>query len=393
MTGTSAQPLNLLVITEGYPWGQSLAGVFHRDQLRVMAKSGVNITLVGPTPWVPPGLAARNLRWRIYAEAPLRQNDGDIRILRPRYLALPRENNWFCPDLMQEWAVRRLNLPKPDLIQAFFALPQGAVARKLAKDWGVPYCVGMLGDDVNIYPQHNARNMRLLQAVVRDAALAFANGPTLAATAERLTGCPVLVKPHGVSPSRFAHLPSKAEARAMLGLPADRFLALYVGSLVPTKGMGELARAMDLLADRPIQAVLVGDGEMRAELEVRPNITCLGMQPAETVALAMAAADLHVHPSHYEGLPTALVEGALAGLPILSTDAPGCIDMVADGRGLMVPVGDADALAAALGRAAADPAALQPLVRAMTAHANERYVLETNTAWMVETYRRLAGKD
>lgn len=387
--------MRLLVLVGGYPWGDNLAGAFHRDQLRLMAAMGLEMTVVAPMPWVPPGLAGRQPRWRGYAESPRRQEGAGFTVLRPRYFALPRENRWFWPDLFQERAVLGLGLSPPDAILAYYAFPLGAAARRLARRWRVPYAVGMLGDDVNIYPHLNARNLRLFRQVVEEAGFAFANGPTLAATAERLGGAPVEMLSLGVSSARFAAMPAKAAARAALGLPAADFIALYVGALTPNKGMNELAAAMDSLSGTslpgPVRAVLVGDGPLRPVLEGRPNITCLGSCPPETVVQAMAAADLLVHPSHYEGLPTALVEAGFAGLPVLTTDTPGCLDLAGAGRGLIVPVRDAQALAAALTAAAADPAGLRAPAAALAAHVRTYYDLEACTARLVAACRGLAG--
>lgn len=383
--------LKLLVIAEGYPWGDSLAGVFHREQFRLMAAAGLDVTVVGPTPWVPPLLASRKGRWRQYAEAPRQQQENGITILRPRYLALPRENALFTPDIMQYLAVKALALPKPDVIQAFFALPHGAVARRLSRQWGVPYAVGMLGDDVNIYPNHNTRSRNLLTDVVRDSAWAFANGPTLAATATRLTGIDIEALSIGAARGRFASLPSREEARQKLGLPADRFIALYVGALIPTKGIGELAAAADLLDGSNAIIVAVGDGPLRDELAGKPGTICLGVRPTPDVTMAMAAADVLVHPSHYEGLPTALVEAGFARLPIITTDAPGCIDLVRDGRGDMVPVGDATGLAQAICNAASHAEANRRHADLMFDHVCSHYDIEVNTRRLVEKYRALAA--
>ena len=382
--------LKLLVIAEGYPWGDNLAGVFHREQFRLMAAAGLDVTVVGPTPWVPPFLVNRNRRWRQYAEAPRRQQENGVTIRRPRYLALPRENALFYPDVAQYLAVSVMSLPRPDVIQAFFALPHGAVARRLSQRWGVPYAVGMLGDDVNIYPHHNTRSRNLLTDVVRDAAWAFANGPTLAATATQLTGIDVEALSIGAARGRFANLPSREEARRQLGWPQERFIALYVGALIPTKGIDELIAAADLVKNEEITIAAVGDGQLRGELERRSNAVCLGVRPASDVTAAMAAADVLVHPSHYEGLPTALVEAAFARLPIITTDAPGCVDLARDGRGVMVPVGDAQALAGALRQAKSNREAGWQHAELMFQHACAHYDIEVNTNRLIEKYQALA---
>src|SRR5262245_13036390 len=343
-------------------------------------------------PWVPSPLVERNPRWKSYARAPERQTDNGLQIMRPRYIAAPRENAWFIPDITRYVAIRGLRLPRPDVIQAYFAVPTGGAARLLARHWRVPYAVGMLGDDVNIYPYHNARNRRLLKRVVDDASFAFANGPTLAAKVEELTGTRVPWLSIGASPSRVAAAPDREAARARLGWPLDRAIALYVGAITPTKGIGDLMAALDLLPDQPVLTVAIGDGPLRDDLARKPAVLCMGVRPASDVALAMTAADLPVHPSHYEGLPTVLVEAAFARLPIVTTNAPGCIDLASDGRALTAPVGDAPALAAAIDETIRNPEAARQRAERMLAHAHVHYDLAANAARLIEVYRRLAGK-
>jgi teichuronic acid biosynthesis glycosyltransferase TuaC len=382
--------MKLLIVTEGYPWGQDVSGIFHRDQFRLFAQAGLEVTVVAPMPWVPPPLVERHPRWRRYAQAPTQQIDGDVRVLRPRYLAAPRENAWFAPDLTRYLALRRLQLSRPDVIQAYFAVPTGAAARLLARFWKIPYAVGMLGDDVNIYPHHNARNRRVLKRVVDDAGFAFANGPTMSAKVEELTGTRVPWLSIGASADRFANLPDRQTARAHLGWPTDRTIALYVGAITRTKGIGDLMAALDLMKDRSILTVAIGDGPLREELARKGDVLCPGVRSAADVALAMTAADVLVHPSHFEGLPTVLVEAAFAQLPIVTTDAPGCIDLARDGRALAVPVGDAHALATALEDVARDPRSARQRARLMLDHAREHYDLKQNATRLIEVYRRLA---
>jgi len=312
--------------------------------------------------------------------------------MRPRYMAAPRENAWFVPDLTRYVAIRGLRLPRPDVIQAYFAVPTGAAARLLANHWNVPYAVGMLGDDVNIYPHHNARNRRLLKRVIDNAGFAFANGPTMATKVEELTGTRVPWLSIGALSARFADAPDRQEARSRLDWPQDRTIALYVGAITSTKGIGDLMTALDLMQERRIVTVAVGDGPLREDLARKPDIICAGVRPASDVTLAMAAADVLVHPSHYEGLPTVLVEAAFARLPIVTTDAPGCIDLARDGRALMVPVGDAGALAAALDETVRDPRAATQRAQRMLAHVREHYDLEQNAARLMDVYRRLANR-
>ncbi|MGZ5829219.1 MAG: glycosyltransferase [Xanthobacteraceae bacterium] len=383
--------LRVLVLAVGYPTETFPAGVFHHQQVQLMAAAGLDVTVVVPTPWVPPFLRG-NPRWRKYVDVPARQVDGDVLVLRPRYLTFPRENHWFAPDLSQYLAVRRLNLQPFDVVHGFHILPLGAVARLLAKDWSVPYLTTALGDDVNVYPKLNGRNLRVLKRTVCEADRCFANGETLARETARLTGCPVENLPLGVSASRFSNLPIRHEARAKLGLPADRPVALYVGRMVPGKGIEEFATALDTLRDTRLLGVAIGSGPLLSVLENCPNAICLGARPADEVAIAMAAADLLVLPSHSEGLPTVLMEAGLAYLPIVTTDAPGCIDLADGGRALVVQVGDATGLADAIQSIAADPEGARLRAAKMRAYVESHCSVEKNTATLISYYRQLAGQ-
>ena len=383
--------MKLLIVTEGYPWEGNVAGIFHRDQFRLLAQSGLDVTVVAPMPWVPPPLVERNPRWRSYAQAPARQVDDGVQVFRPRYLAAPREHVWFVPDITRYLAIRRLGLPRPDVIQAYFAVPTGGAARMLARDWNVPYAVGMLGDDVNVYPYHNARNRRLLKRVVDDAGFAFANGPTMAAKVEQLTGTRVPWLSIGALSTRFTDTLDRSAARVELEWPREQKIVLYVGAITPTKGIGDLITALELLKDRKILTIAIGEGPLRNDLARRPDTWCLGVRTASDVALAMRAADVLVHPSHYEGLPTVLVEAAFARLPIVTTDAPGCIDLAREDRALIAPVGDARALSAAIAESIENPQAAGQRAERMLVHAREHYDLESNAARLVNAYRRLAN--
>jgi glycosyltransferase involved in cell wall biosynthesis len=137
--------------------------------------------------------------------------------------------------------------------------------------------------------------------------------------------------------------------------------------------------------------IVVGSGPQRSVIEGRANVRCVGPLPPGEVAVAMAAADMLVLPSHSEGLPTVLMEAALANLPVITTDAPGCIDLADAGRGSVVPVGDSGALAKAIEDVIADPAAARARAALMRSYVEAHCSLESNTARLIACYRDLAA--
>jgi glycosyltransferase involved in cell wall biosynthesis len=111
-----------------------------------------------------------------------------------------------------------------------------------------------------------------------------------------------------------------------------------------------------------------GEGETKlrslaAELGISDRVIFAGFQADPSPFYA--AADLFVLSSDLEGLPTVLIEALSFGLPVVSTDCPsGPAEILENGRwGRLVPVGDADALARAMGEALAAPVDREALKR------------------------------
>ena len=143
----------------------------------------------------------------------------------------------------------------------------------------------------------------------------------------------------------------------------DAQLILYVGRLVAEKGAEVLRDAVKQLGPGAT-LVLVGDGPLAAPLGATPGVRLLGPLPRERLPVAYAAADFAVLPS----IPTprfrepwGLVcnEAMHQGRPVIASDAVGAVagGLVVDGvNGLVIPAGDASALAAAMQRLLSDEA-------------------------------------
>jgi glycosyltransferase involved in cell wall biosynthesis len=143
---------------------------------------------------------------------------------------------------------------------------------------------------------------------------------------------------------------------------------LGVGRLTRQKDFPTLIRAFaEVRRRRPARLIILGEGEDRPELEAL--IGELGL--ADHVALPgfrdnamayLAGSALFVLSSAWEGLPTVLIEALAAGARVVSTDCPsGPREILQDGRlGVLVPVGDAPALARAMANALDGPASTVP---------------------------------
>ncbi|MBI3127192.1 MAG: glycosyltransferase family 4 protein [Candidatus Tectomicrobia bacterium] len=153
----------------------------------------------------------------------------------------------------------------------------------------------------------------------------------------------------------------RAARRRALGLPEDGPLVGSVGRLDPVKGHGLLIRAFARLRDPKARLALAGDGEKRGEYEalarelgISERVHFMGWR--EDVDDLLGALDLFVFPSLNEGMGRAAVEAMAAGLAVVASRTGGLPEVVRDGEtGLLVPPGDAEALASAMERLLARP--------------------------------------
>jgi glycosyltransferase involved in cell wall biosynthesis len=183
--------------------------------------------------------------------------------------------------------------------------------------------------------------------------------------------------------------------------PEGPVTVLMVARLLREKGVCELLEAARLLRERgfKLRVRIAGDRDPEnptsvslrdlAAWQQAGDVEFLGR--SEDVASLWRHAHIAVLPSYYgEGVPKSLLEAAAAGRPIVTTDMPGCRDLVPNGRtGLLVPPRDSGALANALARLAQDGAARRAKCKAARALACERFAEAEVAAATQGLYRRI----
>ncbi len=175
-------------------------------------------------------------------------------------------------------------------------------------------------------------------------------------------------------------------------------LILYAGRLVTFKGLDFL---LDALAKLPgAHLILAGDGPHRASLEAqaaRLGITerahFIGNRPHTELPLLHAISDVFVIPStDHETFCLAACEAMSCERPVVAARTGGLVEVVRDGEtGLIVPPGDAGALADALRTLIADPALRAQMGRAGRAWTNEMFTWDRVIARMLACYERVLG--
>jgi colanic acid/amylovoran biosynthesis glycosyltransferase len=182
----------------------------------------------------------------------------------------------------------------------------------------------------------------------------------------------------------------------------DPAVVLFIGELLPRKGLVVLLDALDLLDERGVSAFevrIVGDDRPGLDPEKDAMVRLVrdrgrgdsltGPLPREGVYRHLAEADVYVFPTETEGQPFTVIESLAAGVPIVSTDIPAITAMISDGiHGSLVPVGDATAVADAIEALLADPDRRRTISAANRRLAHERFDRSVFRERVAELYRR-----
>ncbi|MDG2538941.1 glycosyltransferase family 4 protein [Dyella jiangningensis] len=291
-----------------------------------------------------------------------------LRQLGLRWEPLPMERRSLNPmrELALLWyLIRLIRREQPTLVHGFTikCAVYGSLAARLA---GVPVRVNAVAGMGYVFTSDQLK-ARLLRPVVRgllrlalggeQARLILQNSDDVALFTQAGLVDPEhirLIRGSGVDCARFADVPRAASNDGSLRV-------LLASRLLWDKGIEEFIGALRQLRDqgRPIDALLAGMPDPGNPAAV-PESTIQGWVEEGLVTWLGHVDDMNrllgsVHvvvlPSYREGLPRTLVEAAACGLPLITTDVPGCREVVRDGvDGLLVPVKNSDALAAAIRR-------------------------------------------
>lgn len=200
-----------------------------------------------------------------------------------------------------------------------------------------------------------------------------------------------------IEPKDLVPAQGRAAVRAALEASSDDVVVLALGSLVQRKGLDILIEAVARLAARGIHPPvwIAGDGPEYSVLEkmcrthgVEARVRFLGHR--DDAADLIVACDVFVQPARREGLGVAALEAMALRRPVVASRVGGLAEAVADGRtGLLVPPGDAAALADALERLVQDGALRAELGRNGPARIADGFLAEQMVAAYEEVYRKI----
>ena len=287
--------------------------------------------------------------------------ETQLRVTYPTYYFPPAVLRSYRASFMW-WSLRRALRSiashwQPDLVLSYWVHPDGEVARRLAREYGIPFVQMVGGSDV-LLGGDNSRRWQQILHTLRQADAVVTIGHHLAnhVIAQGIDRARVAPIYRAVNVALFRPGPQRS-ARAALGVAGGEPVVLWVGRLVPVKGLDTLLRAMPAIREAlpNVQLHLIGNGPLRRDLVAQA--AALGVSSAVHFHGAIAsdllpawyqAADATVLPSLSEGVPNVLMESLACGTPFVAS-AVGSVPDLADPRfDRTVAPGNSGALAAAL---------------------------------------------
>ncbi len=297
--------------------------------------------------------------------SPVNSTDSWFRTESLTYFSLPGAGSIWNGWWLSRALLGRMRGSKPDSILAYRAYPEGHAAVLAGRRLGVPAIISVRGSDLKLLPPSGPIRLRT-QTALREAAAVLAVSQDLADCALALGANPerVHLVRNGIDRNVFRP-EDKVAAREALSFPAEAKLLLFVGNLLPVKGVTFLLDALAVLrrdSGSNVRLAIIGDGNLEFQLRgqvrsagIEDVVQFLGQQRQTEIARWMSAADLLCLPSLSEGMPNVVVEAFSCGCPVVGTTVGGIPELVVPGCGCLVPPGDAAALAQALSKALTTP--------------------------------------
>ena len=353
--------MNVLFVSHLYPTPHYERHLFVHDQARALRDLGVDVRVISPTPYAPRILWS-SPRQRRRGQMPRRAVRDGVAAEYPRVLQLPRRILFDRSGDLAYAGLRRaasLHAAGTDLVHAHQALPDGAVAQRLAADLGLPYVVTVHGADVYRTLREGGRAAARVRGVLGSAAAVMTVGSSVARLLDGVVAAERLHVVHNGT--------SGLETEVA---PADDYLpgaplVLTAGYLIARKGHAYVLEAMARLAaaGRTVEWTVVGDGPLQvqlvrqaAERGLAGHVHLLGRLPHDRLLALMARAQLFALPSWDEAFGLVYTEAMSVGTPVVACRDEGPQDYITDGvSGYLVPARDAGAIAEVIAGVLADP--------------------------------------
>jgi glycosyltransferase involved in cell wall biosynthesis len=248
------------------------------------------------------------------------------------------------------------------LIESHFIVPTGLIGCVAAKILRKPFTVSAHGADITttdtgLSIAAHPLLKKLIKIVLRRADYVIANSEFSKKILESLGADPSKIQitwAGGIDESMFYPVKDKALLRDKFRLSHDEVIILFVGNLTRKKGVNFLVESFRQMKAKKLslRLLLVGDGEVRKELEteiirtgMENDILLMGALPYAQVSEIYALSDIFVLPSLMEGMGRVIIEAMSSGLAVIGSRVGGINDLIQDGKdGILFQPGSVDDL-------------------------------------------------
>ncbi|MDQ0415876.1 glycosyltransferase involved in cell wall biosynthesis [Croceifilum oryzae] len=333
----------VLVVSHMYPSDVNpQSGIFVHNQTKALRDAGCEVRVVVPIPNFP-----LYKKWKSYSDLPSQTERDGIPVyyvptrMFPGGFFFHRYGAFYIRSLKTILHQIKQEFPY-ELLHCHTIFPDGYAGGQLKEALGVPVISTIHGSDIMLYPKKNKKIFeRTIEALKGSDHLITVSDRLRDEVDQMVPGLPVSTIYNGFDPNRFYPIDCE-EARLRLGIPSEGKKMVFIGNLLPVKGVGYLLQAFHSLVQdnqhEGLDLYLVGAGPLQSSLEkeieelnLSNRVHLMGRRPYDEMPLWMNSADVIALTSLSEGLPSILLESMGCGRPMVATDVGGIKEVLQDG--------------------------------------------------------------
>jgi len=313
------------------------------------------VKVIAPVPWTLP-FGKNGYLASIPERELIDTGAGAIEVFHPRHLVVPKFGRCLYGLLLSIplfFLVQKLRGEYDfDALLAAWADPDGIATALVSRLIKKPFLIKVLGSDINELLGNRLRRKVIRYALKKANRVIAVSNPLKWKVAELgISESKIKVHPNGVDMRKFRTM-DKISVRRKLGLPLDGQIILFVGNLVPVKGVNYLLDALHSLIsseyERNPLLLIIGNGDQKTTLQsiaqnykILEHVSFVGAKPHDEIPLWINACDILCLPSLNEGMPNVILEALACGKPVVASAVGGIPDMMKHGdNGFLVPPAD-----------------------------------------------------
>lgn len=318
------------------------SGIFVHNQTKALQDAGCEVQVVVPIPRFP-----LYKKWKGYSDL---QGQIDLDGIPVHYVPTWMFPGGFFFHRYGEFYIRSL---KPilhqmkhefpyELLHCHTIFPDGYAGGQLKEELGVPVISTIHGSDIMLYPKKSKKVYdRTIEALKTSDQLITVSDRLCSEVEQMVPRLPVSTIYNGFDPKRFYPI-DQQEARHRLGIQLEGKQIVFIGNLLPVKGISYLVQAFRRLVQdeqhEGLNLYLVGAGPLQSSIEdeitklgLTGRVHLMGRRPYDEMIHWMNSADVIALTSLSEGLPSILFESMGCGRPMVATDVGGIKEVLQDG--------------------------------------------------------------